>query len=59
MTVNDHRVDGLGLVEEADDNRSRRPIDHDAVERAARDLLLACNLPTRGKTRPPARAKGS
>ena len=41
MTVNDHRVDGLALVEEADDNRSRRPIDHDAVERAARDLLRA------------------
>jgi GTP cyclohydrolase I len=39
--VNDHRVDGLALVEQAADNRSRRRIDHEAVERAARDLLRA------------------
>jgi GTP cyclohydrolase I len=41
MTVNDHRVDGLALVERAADNRRRRPIDREAVERAARDMLRA------------------
>jgi GTP cyclohydrolase IA len=41
MTVNDHRVDGLALVEDAFDSASRRRIDHEAVERAARDLLRA------------------
>jgi GTP cyclohydrolase IA len=41
MTATDHAHDGLALVEEAVDNRSRRRIDHEAVERAARDLLRA------------------
>jgi GTP cyclohydrolase I len=40
MTMNDHRVDGLALVEEAVGAHGRY-IDQEAVERAARDLLRA------------------
>jgi GTP cyclohydrolase I len=40
MTMNDHRVDGLALVEEAVGAHGGS-IDQEAVERAARDLLRA------------------
>jgi GTP cyclohydrolase I len=41
MSSNDHNVDGLALVEGVFDSASRRRIDLEAVERAARDLLRA------------------
>ena len=41
MTPNDHAVDGLALVEDSSDSASRRRIDHEAVERAAGELLRA------------------
>ena len=41
MTVNDHRVSALALAEPPDPDTHPRRIDHDAVQRAARDLLRA------------------
>jgi GTP cyclohydrolase I len=41
MTLNDHAVDGLALAADVVDSASRRRIDHEALERAARDLLRA------------------
>jgi GTP cyclohydrolase IA len=41
MSSNDHNVDGLALVEGVFDSASRRRIDLEPVERAARDLLRA------------------
>ena len=41
MTVNDHRVSALALAEQPDPDARPRRIDHDAVQRAARELLRA------------------
>jgi GTP cyclohydrolase I len=41
MTVNDHRVSALALEEQPDPDARLRRIDHDAVQRAARELLRA------------------
>jgi GTP cyclohydrolase IA len=41
MTVNDHRVSALALAEPPGPDNHLRRIDHDAVQRAARDLLRA------------------
>ena len=41
MTVNDHCVSALTLAGPHDGNAQPRRIDHDALERAAADLLLA------------------
>ncbi len=41
MSMSDHRVAGLALVEQATDDAPHRRIDHDAVQRAAADLLRA------------------
>ena len=49
MTVNDHRVDERVLVGPGHSNGSHRRIDHDAVERAAADLLSALGADVDGK----------
>jgi GTP cyclohydrolase IA len=41
MTASDHRVAGLALVAQAADDATHRRIDHDAVRRAAVELLRA------------------
>jgi GTP cyclohydrolase IA len=41
MNVNTHRVAGLALVARGADDAAQRRIDHDAVERAAGELLRA------------------
>jgi GTP cyclohydrolase I len=41
MTANNHRVAGLALVAQGADDATQRRIDHDAVQRAAGDLLRA------------------
>lgn len=41
MTVNDHRVAGLALVAQAEEDAPQRQIDHAAVQRAAAELLRA------------------
>jgi GTP cyclohydrolase IA len=41
MNVNTHRVAGLALVAQSADDAAQRRIDHDAVERAAGELLRA------------------
>ena len=41
MTVNDHCVSALALAEPPDSDIHSRRVDHDAVQRAARDLLRA------------------
>src|SRR5215216_3617026 len=50
MTMNDHGVDGLALVEVAAGGASRRRIDHESVECAARDLLRALGANVDGGT---------